>query len=69
MENNKTCEHNWINKGTYKLCSVCGEIIQSSVFARMNGITPDVETDNYHFYQLEDEVEQSDVPHQNDKRD
>ena len=43
MENNKTCEHNWINKGTYKQCSVCGEIIQSSVFAQMNGITPDVE--------------------------
>lgn len=69
MKDNKTCEHNWINKGTYKLCSVCGEIIQSSFFfAQMNGISPDVETDNYHFYQLEDEVEQS-VPHQNDKRD
>lgn len=69
MEDNKTCEHNWINKGSYEQCSVCGEIVQSLVFARMNGITPDVETDNYHFYQLEDEAEQSDVPRQNDRRD
>lgn len=69
MEDNKTCEHYWINKGIYKKYSVCGEIIQSPNFSRMNGITPGVETDNYHFYQLEDEVEQSDVPLQNDKRD
>lgn len=69
MENNKTCEHNWINKGAYKECSLCGDIIQSQVFARMNGITLDLDTDSCHFHQSEDEVEQSDVPHQNDKRD
>ena len=30
--------HNWVNKGSFKQCSVCGEIIQSHIFARMNGI-------------------------------
>lgn len=68
MKDNKTCEHNWINKGSYEQCSLCKEI-KSRVFARMNGITLDLDTDNDHFYQLEDETEQSDVPHQNDKRD
>lgn len=69
MEDNRTCKHNWVNKDSYKQCSVCGEIIQSPVFARMNGFTFDLDTDNCHFHQLEEWVEQSDVPHQNDKRD
>lgn len=69
MKNNKTCDHNLINKGFYKECSICGEIIQSPVFGRMNGVTFDLDTDNCRFHQLEDEVGQSDVLHQNDKRD
>lgn len=68
MEDNRTCKHNWVNKGSYKQCSLCSEINPSD-FARMNGITLDLDADNDHFYQLEDEVEQSDIHHRNDKRD
>ena len=38
MEKNKTCERNWINKGSFKQYSVCSAIIQSHIFARINGI-------------------------------
>lgn len=68
MKDNKICEHNWVDKSSYKQCSLCNEI-ESFDFKRINGITLDLDTDNDHFYQLEDEVEQSDVHHQNDKRD
>lgn len=63
------CEHKWIDKGAYNECSLCGEI-RLKHSTTVNGIIcDDVEKGNYRFCQSEDEVEQSDVPAQNDKHD
>ncbi len=63
------CKHNWVDKGTYKECSICGEI-RFIHPVPMNGIMcDDLDTDSDHFHQSEDEVEQSDFPCQNDRHD
>ena len=52
------CKHNWINKGVYKQCTICGAIDRSQSFVPINGLIFDSDTDTDHSHQSEDEVEQ-----------
>lgn len=63
------CKHDWIDKGTYNECSLCGKI-QWKHISSINGfICDDLEMGNYRFCQSEDEEEQTDVLPQSEKHD